>query len=448
MRLKNCFETTANLAKLDDFSIFQSHIDPDWIEDVLQASGTATIRRRRLPMDQVLWLILGIGLYRNRPIYELVTKLNLALPGVRGPMTARSAISQARKRLGEEPIRWLFERCSQEWAHASAAKSLWRGLKIYGVDGSTLRVPDSEENKTYFGGPSCGAGNKYGYPVVRLVTLMALRSHLLAAATLAPYCNSEMNLSNNLWGHVPSDSLVILDKGFLSLSILHSLQVKNGNRHWLIRAKKNTKMKLVKKLGSGDELVELKTSKAARQKNPELPDTLIARAITYQREGFQPQIVLTSLLDASQYPAKETAALYHERWELEMGYDEVKTEMLVSAETMRSKSPSGVRQEIWGTLLSYNLIRLEMEKIADEAKVEPTRISFVMALRLIQDEWMWCAITSPGNIPKYLKKLRQSVKDFILPPRRQERSYPRSVKVAKKRYPCKNKALSSASVLK
>jgi hypothetical protein len=106
-------------------------------------------------------------------------------------------------------------------------------------------------------------------------------------------------------------------------------------------------------------------------------------------KGFRPQTLLTSMLDATSYPADEIRELYHERWELELGYDEIKTEMLEREEAIRSRSPEGVRQELWGVFLAYNLVRLEMERIADEAGIEPRRVSFVTALRFIRDEWFW-----------------------------------------------------------
>jgi Transposase DDE domain len=154
------------------------------------------------------------------------------------------------------------------------------------------------------------------------------------------------------------------------------------------------------------------------------------RAVAYRRRGFKPQTLLTSLLDAEKYPAKELAALYHERWEIELGYDEVKTEMLERREHIRSKKPEGVEQELWGLALAYNLIRLEMLRIAREARLPPKRISFVAAHRLICDEWWWsCGTQSPGAIPKHLRRLREDIERFVLPPRRSERSYPRAVKI-------------------
>lgn len=430
MRLERSLPCVADVAP-EDFEDFRQHIDPEWIEQALQATGTASIRHRRLPAAQVVWLVIGMALFRNRAMLELVDKLDLALPGPE--LVAKSTVPQARARLGAEPMAWLFARCAHEWGHASAAAHRWRGLALYGVDGTTLRVADSPENRAHFGG-SDGHRGKSGYPLVRAVGLMALRSHLLTAASFGPYETGEHTYATELWASVPDDSLTILDKGFLAAAVLIPLARGGRNRHWLIPAKSNSRWRVLRRLGPRDLLVEMTVSKQARAKDPSLPETWVARAITYQRKGFRPRTLLTSLLDPEQYPATEIATLYHERWELELGYDEIKTEMLDREETLRSKSPAGVTQELWGILLAYNLVRLEMERIADEAGVPPTRISFVAALHLIVDEWMWLAVTSPGAIPGRLRDLRARLKRFILPPRRSERRYPRAVKIKMSNY--------------
>jgi hypothetical protein len=131
--------------------------------------------------------------------------------------------------------------------------------------------------------------------------------------------------------------------------------------------------------------------------------------------------------------------LYRERWEIELGYDEVKTHLLEREETIRSRTIDGVYQEVWGILVAYNLVRLEMERIAAEADVAPSRISFVTALRFIRDEWSWCAVASPGAIPARLQRLRDRIKSFILPARRTKRSCPREVKIKMSNYPRKRR---------
>jgi hypothetical protein len=436
MRLAHELTLTALAAKPEAFDTFSRHLEPEWIEEALLATGVGTLRRRRLPAAQVVWLVIGMALMRNRPIREVVEHLDLALPTPSGKRIAASAVAQARARLGAAPMEWLFVRTADQWAHQSAARRRWRGLALYGVDGTTMRVPDSDDNRTHFGGQPAGEGRgDAGYPQLRLVTVMALRSHLVAAASWGPYRDDERTYAEDLWPSVPNDALVIADRHYLAATILMPLERDGHNRHWLTRAKSNTKWRVIRKLGKGDMLVELDVSSYARGQDDSLPKTWLVRAIEYRHKGHDPQVLLTSLTDAEQYPAEELIALYHERWELELGFDEVKTELLEREETIRSKSPEAVAQELWGILLAYNLIRLEMEQIADEAKVEPTRISFVTALRFIRTEWEWSWLTqSPGAIPKHLRRLREDIARFVLPPRRPERSYPRAVKIKMSNY--------------
>lgn len=444
MRLKSALECVASLPQPEEFSQFAQHIDKPWITEALAATGVATMRRRRLPVEQVPWLVIGMALMRDRPITEVVNKLDLALPSPGKPTVAPSAIVQARDRLGESPMAWLFGQSADRWGHESAGRERWRGLSLYGVDGTTLQVPDSEENREHFGLASGGHRGSSGYPLVRLVGLMALRSHTLAAVSFGPYNRSEHKYAEDLWPCTPDDSLVIVDRGFWSANTMLGLEGgEANNRHWLIRAKKDLSGRTVKRLGPNDEIVELQVSSAARKKNPSLPKTWRVRVIGYQCKGFRPQKLITSLLDSERYPSSELVELYHERWECELGYREIKTQMLDNI-PLRSKSVDRVRQEIWGLLIAYNLIRLEMERVADEANVPPTRISFVMVYRMICDEWLWSAIASPGAIPRHLRKLRAQVKLFILPPRRPERSYPRAVKVKMSNYPRKRRSKEAA----
>jgi hypothetical protein len=424
-------------AEPESFARLLSSIDMAWIEEALEATGAATIRRRRLPAEQVVWLVLGMALYRDWSISRVVSHLHLALPGESGRGVVPSASVQARARLGDEPMRWLFERCAQTWAHQSADRHRYRGLALYGVDGTTVRTLDSAENREQFGGQWSGDRGGSGYPQARIVTLMALRSHLLAAARFAPYAVGETTLAAELWPQVPDDSLCILDRGFLAATCLLEIEDQSRNRHWMTRAKTQTRWRTVKRLGRGDDLVELEFSDRNRGRVPGIPERWLVRAIRYERKGFKPQTLLTSLIDSKRFPARELVALYHERWELELGFDEVKTELLEREEALRSKTPRGVAQELWSLGLLYNLVRLEMEQIATEAGVPPTRISFIAALQFIQNCWIICAAMAPARIPSRLRKLREDLCQFILPPKRTERLYPRAVKIKMSGYPKK-----------
>jgi len=437
MQLQQALECLPGLVVPAEFGRFRQHIEAAWIEEALEVTGTASVRRRRLPADQVVWLVIGMALLRNESIERVVAMLDLALPSAKGQTTAKSGIAKARQRLGEDPLAYLFAITADRWATQSAERHRWRGLSLYGLDGSTLRAPDSPENWEEFGG-QCGNGTRNGsaYPLVRLVALMALRSHLLSAVYVGPYASGETTLCDGFWSELPDNSLTVADRAFLVADNLTRLERSGINRHWLTRAKSTTRLRVVQQLGRREAIVEITLSDTTRRKHPDLPPVWLARSIRYQRKGFRPSTLLTSLLDARQYPADELVALYHERWELELGYDEIKTHLLDRQEAIRSRSPQGVRQEIWGIALAYNLVRLEMERAAEEAGVEPNRISFVNAVALIRHAWLACSTLplAPGRIPEGLLDLRRCLKLLILPPRRSERTYPRAVKIKMSAY--------------
>ena len=141
MHLQTALEYLSEFPTPEKYTHFSKDLNPDWIEEALLSTGTATMGRRRLPAEQVVWLVIGMALIRDRPITEVVDKLDLALPKLNAPTVARSSIAQARKRLGDEPMSWLFTRCADTWAHASADRHRWRNLALYGVDGTTFLVP-------------------------------------------------------------------------------------------------------------------------------------------------------------------------------------------------------------------------------------------------------------------------------------------------------------------
>jgi len=417
------------------------HLDPAWVEEALVATGTATIRRRRMPAERTVWLMLGMAVMRDLPISAVAKQLDIALPAADGSRTvASSALVQARARLGADPMEWLFLRTSSEWAHRSADAHRWQGLALYAVDGTTLRVADSVENREHFGGQESrrhlGRPDEQhsGYPLLRLVVVMAVRSHLISAAEFGPYVVDERRYAESLWSNVPDDSLVLIDRNYLQANVLVPLVSTGKNRHWITRGKANTKFTKVRRLGRGDELVTFTVSREARKKDPTLPKEFSARAIRYQRKGYKPQLLLTSLLDERRYPADEVRALYHERWEVELGFGEIKTDMLERLETIRSKTPSAVAQEMWGLLIAYNLVRLEIERVASELEVPPIRVSFLATLREVVEQWHFAAMASPAKVPDRLFSAADRLRQFLLPPRRPERVYPRAVKIKMSNY--------------
>jgi hypothetical protein len=416
---------------------FRQHLAPAWVEESLLATGKASVRRRRLPAEQVVWLVIGMALLRNESIERVVAWLDLAMPVDDGSSVARSAITQARARVGPAPLEHLFAVTSAVWSDARNDAHRWRGLSVYAVDGSTLRVPDSRENWAAFGGqPATTTRGGSAYPTVRMVGLMAARTHVLTELVHADYHTGEATLWKELWNQLPDDSVTLVDRAFLIANDLHRLVASGKNRHWVTRAKTTTRLRVVERLGPNDALVEIQLSDQTRRAHPGLPALWLARAIKYRRKGFRPSTVLTSLLDARAYPASEIVALYHERWEIELGYDEFKTHLLERQESIRSRTPDGVRQEIWGIALAYNLIRVEMARAAAEAGVAPTRISFVAALSIIRHALLMSSTPplAPGKIPARLLDMRRHIKLLLLPVRRSERRNPRAVKIKMSNY--------------
>jgi hypothetical protein len=189
------------------FERFRASIEPEWIEEALLATGTATLRERRLLAEQVVWLVLGMALFRDLSIEEVVRRLEIALPSGKGGEVAPSAIAQAEKK-------------GARWGHESAVRRRWRGLALDGVEGTTARVPDSDANRLHFGPTATGHRGMSGYPLVRLVTLMALRSHLRVGARLGPYGTGEVSYAAELWSQVPDESLAIVERNFISAASL------------------------------------------------------------------------------------------------------------------------------------------------------------------------------------------------------------------------------------
>ena len=417
----------------ESVALFSRTLDMDWVRRVLTATGTASIRRRKLPAELVAWLVIGMALLRDRSIDEVVHHLDLVLPALpERPAVDRSAVIQARDRLGCEPLAVLFAQTARRWAGEAAEALRWRGLAVYGVDGTTMRIPDTADNALVFGRPHSGR-SVGAYPQLRLVALMVLRAHLLADLIPGSYDTGEQTLAQALWKRLPDQCVVVVDKGFINYAVFSGIQRQGNHRHWLCRAKANLRWHVIRTLGPGDDLVQIPINRALRKQHPDLPECLTARAIRYQRHGFRPQVLLTSLLDPDAYPAPEIAELYHERWELELGFDEVKTHTLERTETLRSKAPQRVLQELWGLGIAYNLVRCEMLHVATRLQLPPARLSFRHSLMLIRTFLVsaWCA--SPGVLPKRLEALHEELALLVLPQRRPRR-YAREVKIKMSNY--------------
>ena len=434
--LSNWLIDTELFAAPEDLSVFQKELPLEWIEQALQQTEKASIRKRKLPAELVVWLVVGLGLYRNRPITEVVSKLDLTLSDKLGESVAPSAIPQARHRLTASPLAALFNITSEHWCKREDSSDRWQELQLFSVDGTTFRCADNDETEAHFGRLSNQHKNKSVYPVSRLCALMSLRSRMIRDVKFGPSSDGEITYAKQLINSVPANSLTLFDACYLSAQLMVNWQSDKENKHWLTPVKCNTKYEVIERYSDNDWLVEMSVSSHAKKQDPSLPDTWLARLVSYEEKEQENHIsgVLTSLTDIDKYSAEDILDVYFERWEIENGYGEIKQYQLDESILLRNQTVEGIYQEIWGILIAYNLIRVEISQIAKEAEVSPLRISFVMAMRYIQDELMWCAIAAPGTIPKKLKAMRGNVKQFVLPEKR-KRPKRRTVRMNKTRYP-------------
>ncbi|MGL5039818.1 MAG: IS4 family transposase [Aeromonas sp.] len=432
------FLHASNAAQFESLSDL---IPPALITSLLNEEGVATLRRRRMPMERLVWAIIGMAIFRNVPMTQLVNQLDILLPGDR-PFVAPSAFLQARQKFGDKSIERLFHETASLW-HQQAHHPGWAGLQLLVVDGVMWRSPDTPDNTTAFAKPGTQHGET-AYPQVRMLCQMELTSHLLVQAVMESCAINEMVLAEQLIARTPDHSLTLFDKGFYSLGLLHAWQTAGVERHWLLPLKKGTQYEVVRKLGRQDALVLLKTSPQARKKWPHLPDTVEARLLTRNINGKERQ-VLTSMVDPMRFPGADIGELYSHRWEIELGYREMKHSLQQHRLTLRSKKAAGIRQELWGVLLAYNLLRSQMVKMAASLKgYTASQLSFHMASVYLIHELSYMPYLSPGTIPKRVAELEKQAEQFVLPARR-ERSYPRCVKPRPQRYSVKKANKNNAS---
>ena len=425
----------ANHLKSPDWRRLGEHLPFEWIEQAVQSNEATSIRHRRLPAEQVVWLMVALALYRHKSISEVLDDLGLAVPNAQTPFVSKSAVAQARQRLGADPLKWLFEHSARHWSGQDRRVYLFKGLQLFAMDGTTLRTHDTVDNRAYFGAQLYASGAVASYPQVRGVTLTALPTHVVHSAAFGPYGTNEMLYAKQLIADVPNESLTVFDRGFFSAEILCGLTRVGVDRHFIIPAKSNTRWEVIEGDGDGDDcVVRMRVSPQARAKCAELPEFWDARAITIVDGQARKRVLLTSLRDRRRYKPADIARIYDRRWGIETSYRELKQTMLGTALTLRSKTVDGVYQEIWGTLIGYNLIRLEIAKAALTIKCDPTEVSFIRAFHLIQFELHWAAVTrSYGKLPASMKHLRERLVS-LLNDERPDRKFDRAVKAKPQRY--------------
>lgn len=427
--LQNTLDETLAALPSNALAEFSALLDPSWIEQALHATGKASIRRRKLPAEHAVWLVIGLALFRHMPLWQVVQEMALTLEGQTLP--APSSSVQARQRLGAQPLEHLFTLLSAAWARSHPVHE--GALRVLAVDGVVWSAPDSQDNRNVLG----SGQTQYGpqpWPMVRAVCLLDTDSHELLDAKVGDYSQGELTLAARLQGE--DHSITLFDRAYFSAAFLLAWQSSGEQRHWLMRARDNLRHEIVQTLAEGDWLISMPVSARARQLNPALPSHWQARLIQTTVQGKQRRFI-TSMLDSTRFAASQLAQLYCQRWEIELGFREIKQSLQQGKGVLRSKLPELVMQEVWGVLIAHSLLRRWMRLMAQHVKVEPVRISFHTAKHAIVSALHAVHLARAGTLPQHLQLLLEQARYFVLPPRRSGRCFPREVKRSRSKFPTK-----------
>jgi len=436
MSLVKAFDDTSSfLNDVNSLDKLTSYLDANILEQAFELAGVATVRRRRLPLEAVIWSVIGMSLFRNETVWGIASRLDISLPG-KNRLVAPSALVQARQRLGYEAVKHTFELFAQR-TFSTKHFEQWYGLNVLAVDGVMYRADDNDANREAFG---CDGASEGRYPHLRMCCLMEVSSHLLLDSAFDARKVGEMTLAHRMTKAVPDESITLFDRGYYSLGLLYHWQQVGNNTHWMLPARKDLQYQVTRTLSDNDAIVTLTTTPQSRRKFDDLPEQLTARLTSYQLKG-KTYRVLSSLIDTLRYPYDAITELYPQRWEIELGFREMKQGMHQSKYTLRSKKPDMVRQELWGLLLAYNLIRIAMiEAAEDDERLSPTRLSFTLCMRHVVAFLMFTPIHSPSKLPARYQELLETLRLCKLPDKVPDRYYPRAVKKKSRKYPYKRNA--------
>ena len=338
----------------------------------LAACGRTSRRRRDLPAEAMVYFVLALGLFRSVSTREVLRCLAEVLRWLgAGPVriAGRAALSHARKRLGTEPFDELRSRCVRARATAETPGAAYGGLLLRAWDGTTLDVPDEAVNRDAFGKPGASRGEA-AFPQVRLTALVEVGTRVPLAWAQGPYRESEAAQARRLHDRLGPGQLLLADRGYLGKDHWQEAAATGAELLW--RARRDTPLPVQQVLADGSWLSRYGKCpvRVVEYALAEAPDE------TYR--------LVTTLLDPEAAPAAELAALYHERWEIETAYDELKTHMLGPRPILRSKTPELVRQEVEGLMLAYHAVRAFLAEAAGDEDLDPDNLSFVHAVRVVR----------------------------------------------------------------
>ena len=303
-------------------------------------------------------------------------------PSAKVKVAGKSGISQARSRLGAEPLKKLYAAVVAPIAEKRTKGAWYRQWRLVSLDGSTLDVADTTENDQAFGRPGSSRGSS-AFPKIRFVALLENGTHVLWGAHMDQYATDELTLAAKVIPLLCKGMLCMADRFFPSYKLWQAAAKTGADLLWRVR--QNARLDVDKRLPDGSYLSRIYASTKDRRKKR---NGIVVRVIEYRLKDVpdaEPLYrLVTTILDYAQAPAKELAALYHERWEIETTLDELKTHLRGAQIVLRSKTPELVRQEFFGLLMAHFAIRGLMHEAALKADEDPDRLSFLHSVHVVQ----------------------------------------------------------------
>jgi Insertion element 4 transposase N-terminal/Transposase DDE domain len=391
----------------------------EMVDQALAATGTTQARIRVLPARVVVYLLLAGCLFAELGYRQVWHKLTAGLGTLPVARPGDNALWQARARLGAAPLRWLFDLLRGPATAIAAAPVRWRGLLVCAIDGTTMTIPDSPRNLAAYSKQAGNHGGS-GYPLLRLVALTACGTRTIIDAAFGPTSCGELHYTRRLRRSLHAGMLVLLDRNFDAAALIGQLAATDA--HLLVRLKSNRKLPVLRRYHDGSYLSQIGT----------VPVRVIECEITIATSAGRHTGVYrlaTTLLDDRQHPAAELVTLYHQRWEIETAYLELKSSIL-GGRVLRARTPAGIAQEVYALLTCYQILRTAITDAIEAAGgIDPDRGSFTIALSAARDLLTQAANVIAGTVIDLIGAIGRRVLDNLLPDRRLRVS-PRIVKRA------------------
>ena len=414
---------------LDRLAGLMTIIAPERVRQALRDSGCENPRACVLSHEVTIWILLAMGLLTDLPIRSVYQHARRLRPCDAIP--TRSALCQARQRLGIAPLRRLFERVVRPLTDDQTPGATCGGLRLVGIDGTRYDVPDTPANAAAFGRPSGGRGDG-AFPQVRKLSLVELGSRVELAFAVKPCRRNEAVTAWGLRRHLQPDMLLLADREFYGFALWHAFSSRGTQLLWRVRS--NITLTPFEILADGSYLARIHPEPRDRRRNRRGQTVRVIQSTIDdpQRIGHgQPHVLMTTLLDAEVHPAIDLILCYHERWEQETLYDEQKTHhdpvRAGKSAHLRSGTPAGVVQELIALSLGHFVTQALRVAAAKAEGLDPDRISFMGTLRILRCRLPECASAEPQACREWYERLIAEIQKERIEPRR-NRVNPRVVK--------------------